>query len=119
MVTQNENENEIHFGNFLLKNENEVRFRYKDRKRKRISFSLSFWLTIRTENSKNENENRFRFRFGGSHKDRPYGRFHNQNFFVLGYSPEVPPISRPNWWNFRRITKNKKVLVEKNDRKDR
>ena len=29
MVTQNENENEIHFGNFLLKNENEVRFRYK------------------------------------------------------------------------------------------
>ena len=43
MVTQNENENEIHFGNFLLKN-----------KTKSV-------LVIRTENQKRI---RFRFRFG-------------------------------------------------------
>ena len=43
MVTQNEIENEIHFGNFLLNQEqNEVRFGYKDRKPKRVRFRFRF-----------------------------------------------------------------------------
>ena len=46
MVTQNEHENEIHLGNFLLKNKTKsVNFGENlNENQKRISFSFSFWL---------------------------------------------------------------------------
>ena len=48
MVTQNENENEVHFGNFLLKNKTKsVLVIRTENENEFVSFS--FWLTIRID----------------------------------------------------------------------